>query len=133
MMISAIVIAVFLTLLLAALTVCGYFLYLFRQDQLLMRKALRGSHERLRQLEDTTRRLENELETARRQATLLQIPQVDDDTRISQAIRQAREGASVEQLQMHFDLKPSEAAIIVSTHGNLSEEEKQQLDALYLS
>ena len=132
MMISAIVIAMFLALLLAGLSICGYFLYLFRKDQLLMRKALRGSHERLRQLEDATRRLEHELDAARRQASL-HIPQVDDDTRISQAIRQAREGASVEQLQMAFDLKPSEAAIIVSTHGNLSTEERQRLDALYLA
>ncbi len=112
---------VIMVLLFAGLVVCGYFLFLFRKDQLGMRKVLLAQLRESRADRQRIEQLQRGIDSVRREFSL-QLA-ADDDEIIAEAIRMARQGATAEQIRMTFDLKPSEARIIVSSHGG---RERQQ-------
>ncbi|HGG60145.1 MAG TPA: hypothetical protein ENK26_09580 [Gammaproteobacteria bacterium] len=119
-MIAVLVFAV-AVLLFAGLVVTGYFLALFRKDQLGMRKVLLALVAEMRADRQRLEKLQDRIDGVRREFSLQLAG--DDDEVIAEAIRMARQGATAEQIRMTFDLRPSEANIIVSSHGRSARQE----------
>ena len=120
------------SILVAGLLVSGYFLYLFRKDQLSMRRVLLTLITEMRVSKERIDLQAKAIESVRRDFSL-ETSINQSESMLSNAIKKAQQGASVEQLELEFGLKRSEAAILVSSHGNLDLEAREKVNQLYMA
>ena len=120
------------SLLVAGLFVSGYFLYLFRKDQLSMRRVLLALITEVRTNKERSDLQTKAIDTIRRDFSL-KAASVESESTLSNAIAMAQQGATVEQLEMEFGIRRSDAAILVSSHGNLGTEEREKVNQLYMA
>lgn len=119
------------SLLIAGLLVSGYFLYLFRKDQLGMRRVLLALITEIRETKERTELQTKAIESIRSDFSL-KTASNQSESILSSAIKMAQQGASVEQLELELGISRSEAAILVSSHGNLDIEEREKVNQLYM-